>query len=149
MTNWDMRLCKYGHGENAQNIGYNGRCKQCAPVRVRPSAPDWQPPVRKYRASLRNAAWKQYGILNADGSRFTTVNFDHAYQIQSGKCVGCDTHQSKLKRALIPDHDHKTGIFRALLCNACNLGIGILQDDPARLRKLASFLDSHSASKVD
>jgi len=44
-------------------------------------------------------------------------------------------------RPLVVDHDHSTGRVRKLLCNACNLAIGMVQEDPARLRALAAYLE--------
>lgn len=43
---------------------------------------------------------------------------------QNNCCAICKTHDS-----LRVDHDHKTGVVRGLLCNNCNLGIGLLKDN--------------------
>lgn len=55
---------------------------------------------------------------------------------QSGRCAIC------AEPTTMPhvDHDHATGRIRGLLCQGCNLGIGHLQDDPARLRAAADYL---------
>jgi Recombination endonuclease VII len=94
----------------------------------------------KYRTMQRDSHWKGVGILNSDGSLFTTVDFDRAYQIQSGRCLGCGKHQTELKTFLHADHDHKTGVFRRLLCGGCNRIIGIASENPDLLRKLADLL---------
>lgn len=41
------------------------------------------------------------------------------------------------------DHDHKTGIIRALLCSKCNALLGMANDDPAILRAAADYIESH------
>jgi hypothetical protein len=56
---------------------------------------------------------------------------------QQGVCAICSKECSK---ALAADHDHTTGIFRGLLCNNCNRGLGHLQDDITLLQKAIDYL---------
>ena len=44
-------------------------------------------------------------------------------------------------RHLHVDHDHETGKIRGLLCHACNIVLGLVKDDPDRLRLLANYLE--------
>ena len=39
------------------------------------------------------------------------------------------------------DHDHETGKVRGLLCNSCNLGLGVFKNNSARLRLAAKYLE--------
>jgi len=38
------------------------------------------------------------------------------------------------------DHCHQTGRFRGVLCSGCNTALGLLGDDPARIRALLAYL---------
>lgn len=60
---------------------------------------------------------------------------------QDGRCVICGTRGGK-GRKLAVDHDHKTGAVRALLCSPCNTSLGLMMDDPVRLRAAAAYLES-------
>ena len=38
-------------------------------------------------------------------------------------------------------HCHQRGVFRGRICTGCNTILGIIQDDPDRLRKLIAYLE--------
>lgn len=88
-----------------------------------------------------NSQWKRGGIKNADGSCFTAVDYDRAYQVQQGRCLCCGVHQSEIRGRFHADHNHKTGAFRALLCSRCNQALGLARENPDILRRLASFIE--------
>jgi hypothetical protein len=50
--------------------------------------------------------------------------------------------QEDARRGLNVDHDHLTGMFRGLLCEECNKGIGLLADDPNACTNAAVYLYS-------
>jgi len=66
---------------------------------------------------------------------------------QQGKCAICRRAETRRYRGrvknLAVDHDHETGTIRALLCGACNIGIGAFRHDPTRLRAALAYLDLH------
>lgn len=132
------QFCPKGHDKNILGRGADGRCLKCASIR----ASAWNKAHPKVMTPRRrNSAWKVAGICNQDGTIFTSVDYDRQYQIQQGKCAGCDTHQSCLGGRLHADHDHETGTFRFLLCMNCNRALGHAQDNPTILRKLADRLE--------
>jgi len=59
-------------------------------------------------------------------------------------CQICGHDFSKHKKCV--DHDHETGAFRDILCNACNIGLGGFKDSGALLLNAISYLMKHRAS---
>jgi hypothetical protein len=59
---------------------------------------------------------------------------------QGARCAICQTHQAKMRKALAADHDHVSGVFRGLLCNRCNTGLGMFLDEPKRLLAAVEYL---------
>jgi 5-methylcytosine-specific restriction endonuclease McrA len=88
----------------------------------------------------RGRTYSRLGIKNNDGSQFTTDNYESAFRTQSGKCAICGRHQDELGHTLNADHSHTTKIFRGLLCNQCNQGIGLLGDDKKRVLEVFLYL---------
>lgn len=44
---------------------------------------------------------------------------------------------------LVVDHCHATGTVRQMLCHNCNRALGLLQDDPERIRRAATYIEVH------
>jgi hypothetical protein len=61
------------------------------------------------------------------------------YESQGGVCAICSKHQER--RPLNVDHCHNTGTIRGLLCDKCNMAIGLLEDDATLLRKAQEYLN--------
>ncbi len=75
---------------------------------------------------------------------------DAMIEAQGGVCGLCERNFSGGETFV--DHDHsccparkKTcgKCVRKILCRACNLGLGLLQDDPEFLRKAADYIEQH------
>jgi len=60
-------------------------------------------------------------------------------ETQAGKCGLCSR-----KRKLVLDHCHRTGVVREAICNPCNAGLGIFQDDPVMFQKAIDYIRKHS-----
>jgi hypothetical protein len=78
--------------------------------------------IERVRRNHRRQGWK--GIIGYNGDQFDETDYDRAFLIQGGRCLICRRHQSELKKRLAVDHNHKTGMFRALLCSVCNFRVG-------------------------
>lgn len=71
---------------------------------------------------------KKYG-LNLE-------SFKAILQAQGGVCAIC----KRIPQEPVVDHSHITGRVRGILCHACNIGIGNLQDSPAILESAQAYL---------
>lgn len=59
-------------------------------------------------------------------------------------CEACGKpyHGNRLaKHNLAIDHCHTTGKVRGILCESCNKTLGMMDDDPIKLRKLADYIE--------
>lgn len=65
----------------------------------------------------------------------TLEQYQEMLEAAQGVCPIC-----KQERKLVVDHDHKTGRVRGLLCQRCNLGIGLLGDDSQTLSNASDYL---------
>ncbi len=66
------------------------------------------------------------------------------WQAQQGLCACCHN----LMTRPVVEHDHKTNKVRGLTCNGCNRGLGFFDDNPAKLRAAAEYLEKHLVSKA-
>ena len=63
--------------------------------------------------------WRKY--------KLTLEQYDEMFEQQNGKCAICSEVSLGVKRLCV-DHNHKTGKVRGLLCNRCNIKLGIVED---------------------
>ena len=123
-----------------QGDGYYSYCKQCSKdhnrefYRKNPKSPEEQK-----KGSLRRA----YNL--------TVEEYRAMFASQNGLCASCGNPETKIDhrtgnvKELAVDHDHATGKIRALLCNACNVALGLLQDDPERIEQLFRYIQRYTS----
>lgn len=98
------------------------------------------------RLTPRERAWLRRGIT------LTEEQYAAMLDAQGGLCWLCGRPPSP-HQALAPDHDHKTGVVRGLLCHECNRRIvGTLDHyGPARrtrvIMRLARYYDIHISAR--
>lgn len=118
--------CGVNRAEKFYRTGRSRVCTLCQRTRSRASARD-----QRLIAT--------YGITSDD--------YKAQLAAQGGVCAGClGTRRTNLD----VDHDHKkekaglppTECLRGLLCRTDNKILAMARDDPARLRRLADYLDS-------
>lgn len=81
----------------------------------------------------------------------TIEEFEARVAAQGGVCAICaggpnDRHGTDRKKALAVDHCHATGSVRGLLCDNCNMGIGMFRDDPSLLLAAIEYLARTAAA---
>jgi hypothetical protein len=93
-----------------------------------------------YRRSLRQTHLKKkYGI--------SLDEYERLLEAQDGGCAIC-YRPPRDDISLHVDHDHETGFIRGLLCFPCNNALGLMKDDPDRLRAALRYLDTPPAQAV-
>lgn len=100
-------------------------CKVCfGKIKTRPKCKD------TFEKNLKS----RYGIMRDDYEKMLVA--------QGGGCAICGGTEK-----LVVDHNHKTGVVRGILCFGCNVAIGHMLEDTARLRKAVAYLAQNSELK--
>ena len=128
-----MKICTKFHIEkplkefpwNTGKTRYFSTCYQCRRENYKGNE------NTKSRIRNRNLL-KSYGI--------TLVDYNKLFNQQEGKCAICGTHQINLIQGMNVDHDHETGLVRALLCPDCNRGLGCFKDNIELIKKAGKYL---------
>ena len=99
-----------------------GMCKSCYDKQ-------WRTPALHRKYNLRS----YHGIEVSE--------YEARFDVQGRKCAVCGRTADPAKPHMPVDHDHKTEIIRGIICSPCNRAIGYMEDDPARLRAAAEYLE--------
>lgn len=119
------------------------RCKQCEIAHNRnwrktsPAYPAW-----RKRQKLTPLRTKQYNLKKSYG--ISLEEFEAMRVAQDDCCAACGRAGwpgGKHPGTPCVDHDHTTNRVRGLLCSHCNSAIGYADDEPARLRGMAAYLE--------
>jgi hypothetical protein len=91
--------------------------------------------LEQRKINKRNIQLKRnFGITNEDYNRI--------FNEQQGKCKICNVHRNELEKNLYVDHDHQSKKIRGLLCQKCNAGLGMFQDNINILSNALKYLQS-------
>jgi hypothetical protein len=153
----DMKTCSRCHvtqvvavfGSNAARP--DGLDEQCRPCRAAYGR-EWRaahPETRaRYVATTRShpefkEKARAYALSRAFG--LTVAGYNNMVLTQCGLCAICGKAETRVHKAtgepfrLTVHHNHETGRVIALLCAACNTGMGQLGDSPALMRRAADI----------
>jgi predicted nucleic acid-binding Zn ribbon protein len=160
-TRFCTRECKDAWKNNQRRLAMlgaraarRGPCEACGgPVPAeRPSNAIYCSPECKRRGTMSHhprvrRGQQEYNRRYLYG--MTTEQYDALMTAQGDRCAICGSGEwiGKGKRPHV-DHDHETNRIRGILCGNCNNGIGMLGEDPARLRAAADYLERALAVTV-
>ena len=77
---------------------------------------------------------RKYGI--------TLDEYNNMLDEQENTCAICFSNFKGVRDACSPvvDHNHKTGLVRGILCNSCNRGLGLMDDNIQVLQNAVIYL---------
>jgi hypothetical protein len=83
----------------------------------------------------------------------TIDDYERILNEQGGVCASCGEPESECgpngkAKLLVVDHDHAGSFVRGLLCASCNKALGFANDDPAKLRKLANYIEKAKVTPI-
>lgn len=138
-----VKATKYRRKNPEKYLEYMRAYRAKYPDKIKQYASKW---YAANKSKAQNSQYKRsYGITIDDYERLSAS--------QGNVCAVClqsESHLSnsgKLKKLAV-DHDHKTGKVRQLLCADCNMVLGVIRDEPWRLRALAEYLERHQSVGV-
>jgi hypothetical protein len=79
----------------------------------------------------------------------TTGEFEQMRRAQQGRCAICRSLPDEPHGVLVVDHCHMSDRVRQLLCNNCNMAVGLVRDDPVTASRLAAYLLRHDPDEAD
>jgi len=79
----------------------------------------------------------------------TPEYWDLLFNAQNGMCAGCGTTEpGGHHNTFHVDHNHDTEEVRGLLCGACNMALGLLNDDPKVLQNLVAYHHTPTSKRL-
>jgi hypothetical protein len=141
--------------------GLRWRCRSCSSKRTREIYAALSPGEKSARAS-KSQEWRDRNPdrIKGRGKRYYRANrekhnarnrfrntgvtqeqYDAAFALQRGCCAICKKPRTEQKRSLAADHCHASGVFRGLLCDNCNHGLGKLKDSPDLMLVAIEYLE--------
>ena len=139
--------------EFAKNVAYRARngdglteiCRECEKRRkdtLYAERPWW------YEYLRWKNQWKKYTVkdrITGELRRMTVDDWCQMWSEQDGLCAMCHNPgewQERYKMSsLYVDHNHATGVVRALACSTCNSALGLSDEDSTTLRRMADYLE--------
>lgn len=100
--------------------------------------------AKKYSPSEK---YRRYNLSRNYG--LSTAEFERMRSAQNGRCAICRSLPDYPHGVLVVDHSHLQNRVRQLLCNNCNMAIGLVRDDPVTAVQLVAYLLRHDPVEAD
>lgn len=107
---------------------------------------------RRAKRAANLDLYRERGMYQKHG--LSPAQWAELYESQEGRCYLCGRELDTVTpKAIAIDHDHRccpmnkscTICRRGMACISCNLAIGMVHDNPARLRRIADALEAAQA----
>lgn len=142
------RFCLRGHDTAATGRSKSGNCLVCDKNRLQA----WREAHREecnrksrenYNPEYHKAYYQGRRAVKADQYFFRKYSITPEERAallakQRNRCAVCWS-----KEDLHLDHNHTTNRIRGFLCNHCNVALGMLEENPIRIRALATYVATH------
>jgi hypothetical protein len=135
-------ISEFGKSNHLKD-GYCSNCKDCENKKARDNrAKRKKEDPKKYKRINKNNNFKRlYGI--------TLEEFDQMFERAGSQCEICSKGLVKEREGskgptdnvAVLDHCHTTGTVRAILCSQCNTALGLMKEDPTKIRQLADYAE--------
>jgi len=131
--------------------GFGARCKAC----TNKMCNTWNGNNRDRVNTLQR---KRYKDDNGEGQKnsdlimrygITLEQYNQMFKDQEGKCGICLRERSQFSKRFDVDHSHTTGKVRGLLCRACNLAFGYLNENLKVITRMAEYAEKHQIAIVE
>lgn len=101
--------------------------------------------VTRCKACSRTTANKNRQNNLRHGYGLTLEEYDTMFNQQEGVCACCGKPENRIRRGqalpLFIDHCHATEAIRGLLCGNCNAALGLMREDPDRVKALLRYIE--------
>jgi len=145
---------KYKHAHKDERIEYNKKWRSENRDRVNANERRRRKEIpEKYKEWAKNQRERLGALWSLRESvRLRNISIDEYNRMneeQKGLCAICQRENRQKSRKegeicrLAIDHCHETGKVRALLCGACNKGLGHFEDNIYLLLTAVEYLESH------
>lgn len=120
----------------------------------------WAKDNKKYLKNYKTDWWnklsdfkkKDLSLRNYFG--LTIEEYLKQLKKQNGVCGICGNKETRTNKrtneitCLVVDHNHKTNQFRGLLCNRCNVAIGMFSDNTQIFKRAIRYIIKGNKSKI-